>query len=292
MNLNIPAVGRSRDGSRRHACHLLGSAGMAVALATALAAPGRGMAQAATHTLHVAVLDSASGKPVGNVTIRLRHAGMVATTSDAGTATFHLPPTGFETIEVRRLGYAPLATTITLGRSARTEVVFELQPIVQVLPTVEVTEMEQHRFLVARGFYDRKSRLRGAFLGPKEISALHPSKMSDIMRRVPGAKITRNSSGGSRLRLRSVQDCPPHIYVDGARFIIEPETVTRGIFEGTVPRRARGRAMAPGYGIDELSADMIAAVEAYTSAAQVPPEYNMTGSVCGVVLIWTGPRWM
>ncbi|MCR4339531.1 MAG: TonB-dependent receptor [Gemmatimonadaceae bacterium] len=251
------------------------------------------MAQAATHTLFVAVLDSASGKPVGNASIRLRYAGMVATASDSGTATFHLPPTGFETIEVRRVGYAPLATTITLGRSARTEVVFELQPIVQVLPTVEVTEMEQHRFLAVRGFYDRKSRLRGAFLGPKEISALHPSKMSDIMRRVPGATVTRNSSGGSRLRLRSVQDCPPHVYVDGARFIIEPETATRGVFQGTAQRRtSRGRAMPPGYGIDELSADMIAAVEVYTSAAQVPPEYNMTGSVCGVVLVWTGPRWM
>jgi hypothetical protein len=28
-------------------------------------------------------------------------------------------------------------------------------------------------------------------------------------------------------------------------------------------------------------------MEVYRSAAEIPPEYNATGSACGVILLWT-----
>jgi len=31
----------------------------------------------------------------------------------------------------------------------------------------------------------------------------------------------------------------------------------------------------------------LAAVEVYTSPASIPPEFNMTGSACGVIALWT-----
>lgn len=249
-------------------------------------------AQVRPHTLVVFVVDSASGKPLGNATVRLRHGGVVATSSDSGIANFRIFRPGVDTIEVHRIGYSPLATTIVVRPAGMTEIVFELQPVVQ-LPPVEILEVERHRFLARNGFYDRKSRLRATFLGPEEIDRLNPSKTSDIMRAVPGARVIRNASGGFSLRLRRAQDCPPHVYVDGVRVILEPEVVGGGVLQGSRQRRStRGSAMQPGAGIDELAASAIAAVEAYNSASQVPPEYNMTGAVCGVVLIWTGPRTM
>jgi hypothetical protein len=30
-------------------------------------------------------------------------------------------------------------------------------------------------------------------------------------------------------------------------------------------------------------------MEVYRSAAEMPPEYNATGSYCGVILLWTRP---
>ena len=41
------------------------------------------------------------------------------------------------------------------------------------------------------------------------------------------------------------------------------------------------------YDVNTVPPDHIAAVEVYSSTAQVPAKYNRTGAVCGVVLIWT-----
>jgi hypothetical protein len=36
-----------------------------------------------------------------------------------------------------------------------------------------------------------------------------------------------------------------------------------------------------------LSVNEIEAAEAYASAATIPAEFNRTGSVCGVIAVWT-----
>jgi outer membrane receptor protein involved in Fe transport len=62
--------------------------------------------------------------------------------------------------------------------------------------------------------------------------------------------------------------CLPQVYVDGNRmFVRSPEDQADAL--ETVP------------------AENIEAIEAYQGAASIPPEYNATGSVCGVLLIWT-----
>jgi hypothetical protein len=33
--------------------------------------------------------------------------------------------------------------------------------------------------------------------------------------------------------------------------------------------------------------DQVAGIELYTGPATVPPEFNATGSACGVVAVWT-----
>jgi hypothetical protein len=36
-----------------------------------------------------------------------------------------------------------------------------------------------------------------------------------------------------------------------------------------------------------LDVNQVEAVEAYSGGADIPPEFNVTGSACGVIVIWT-----
>jgi hypothetical protein len=53
------------------------------------------------------------------------------------------------------------------------------------------------------------------------------------------------------------------IYLDGARYMVGPS------------------------GIDAIDSETVAAIEVYSSAAQVPVEFGGLNARCGVVAIWT-----
>jgi hypothetical protein len=42
--------------------------------------------------------------------------------------------------------------------------------------------------------------------------------------------------------------------------------------------------------LDKLRVEDYAGIEVYSGAATVPAEYNMTGSACGVILLWFRER--
>jgi hypothetical protein len=43
----------------------------------------------------------------------------------------------------------------------------------------------------------------------------------------------------------------------------------------------------PLFNVNSLPPDQIEAVEVYTSAVQIPAQFNTAGSGCGVLVIWT-----
>jgi len=65
-----------------------------------------------------------------------------------------------------------------------------------------------------------------------------------------------------------ISECFMSVYVDGARYY-SPEM-------NEVPPD-----------LDRLNVLTLEAVEIYRSPAEVPVEYNATGSACGLILLWT-----
>jgi hypothetical protein len=63
--------------------------------------------------------------------------------------------------------------------------------------------------------------------------------------------------------------CFLDVYLDGA-MVFDSRTPEHGLFD-----------------VNTVPPDHIAGIEVYTSAAQIPAQYNRTGSGCGVMLIWT-----
>ncbi len=100
------------------------------------------------------------------------------------------------------------------------------------------------------------------FLDPVVVNGQSvPGYLADFYRR----KLT---GGGHFLRRQSVSEppgrtCPPLVFVDGVQM---GNTET--------------------WDVDHLAVADIEAVEAYGSGAVIPPQFNATGSKCGVIVIW------
>lgn len=241
------------------------------------------------HKVTVFVVDSASGQPVEAAEVSSRRASVLLLTGTDGLARFQLAAPGVDTIRVRRMGYMPLAYALATVPRGSTELEFDLQPVALTLTGVEVVATQLQRLVIA-GFYDRQARYKGVFITPEELDAMNATKTSDVLMYAPGVRLSQHGTGSRTVRLRRAGDCPPLVYVDGRQFMVERETspmrrVVRGVVR-TMPLSAEPF----GEGIDRVPATALAAVEIYSSAAQIPPQYNTGGGACGVILFWTGPR--
>lgn len=241
------------------------------------------------HIVTVFVVDSASGQPVEAAEVSSRRSSVLMLTGTDGLAQFQLAAPGVDTIRVRRMGYTPLAYALATVPRGSTELEFDLQAVALTLTGVEVVATRLQR-LVSAGFYDRQARYKGVFITPEELAAMNATKTSDVLMYAPGVRLSQQGTGSRTVRLRRAGDCPPLVYVDGRQFMVEREGVpTRIVVRGMV--RTVMRSSAPlGEGIDRVPATALAGIEIYSSAAQIPPEYNTGGAACGVILFWTGPR--
>ena len=236
-------------------------------LATAHPASAQAPPRAPRSLLVVRVMDE-QGKPLLGARVTVGGVDRAATTTATGEATLEQVPQGLRLVDVRRQGYAPerVASLFTPGDTVRREV--RMTPDAVELEELTVTSWGRSVRLRNNGFYDRQRRGFGASMTRDQIQNLHAYHTTDIFRYTRGFKVVttgpRNLVMSSRGGLNA---CLPHVYVDGIRMAI---------------RRADDQADA----LESVPVDNIEAVEAYQGAT-VPPEFNLNGTACGVLLIWT-----
>lgn len=194
-------------------------------------------------------------------------------------------------LHVRRVGYSPIVTPEFEVPAAGTDV--ELTVLLPqdalVLDTVAV-EGEAEPFAPGplRGFYERKRRGWGLFLTREEWEDRTPTRVTDILRGLPGVRIIRVGKSGtyevkmarvatrispaaslSRMgggaRKEDVPNCPVTYYLDGIKFV----PTERGINEIALPSD-------------------IEAIEVYRGPSETPAEFLSSNDFgCGAVAIWT-----
>jgi hypothetical protein len=216
--------------------------------------------------------------PLSGALVVLLASGRTAVTDAAGR--FHLRdvPAGEHRLEARFLGHhaLPMSVEVRAGEEVRLDLRLELDPVELEGVAVEGRQRSGPPAEL-RGFYERKARGIGHYITRDQIERQQPSRVTDVLRRVPGVRISPVTSSygiedvvqmgrsqGSRGR-----PCPVSYYLNGTPF----ELTSVGLNTEIRP-------------VD------VEAIEVYTGASQLPAEFNsmVRRSACGVIVIWTRSR--
>jgi hypothetical protein len=220
--------------------------------------------------LVVRVVDE-QGHPLTRARVSVGGVEQEASTGGSGEATVPGVPPGVRLVEVRRQGYdfQRVAADFTGGGTVRREVV--MKPGAVELEGLTVTSWGRSTKLRNNGFYDRQRHGFGSFMTRDRIEQLHAFHATDIFRDMRGFAVVPSGSRDIVVTTRGpggFGSCLPQVYIDGNKMFVRSE---------------RDQADA----LESIPPENIEAIEGYQGAASIPAEYNMTGSVCGVLLIWT-----
>jgi hypothetical protein len=229
----------------------------ALAVSTALASTASAQATLIGH-----VRDT-SGVPVGLA--QISSSGVRTLSDSGGRYLLSGLPSGKVAVNVRRLGYEPRDTSVELVRGRMDTLFVVLMILPRELPGVNA---EAYAFSHARlaDFYRHRQSGIGHFYDRQEIEERRATRISDILRRLPGIRITPDRSGRSVMRMGRTtggRDCPPDYWIDGVR--------------------------AAFLNVDDIPLHDVEALEIYKGPSGLPPEFNSRfgNPACGAVIIWT-----
>jgi hypothetical protein len=234
-----------------------------VALATSVV-PFLALGAQAHSAINGQVRDS-SGAPIRGALVTIARLQLETRTDTLGTFSFSRVPSGQASLLVRRMGYAPQTIEhLVSGNSIDSlSLTLTMQPL-QLAPIV-VSERDLRRKLYMDEFHRRRKSGQGHYITREEIESRHTSRLSDVVRNVPGLRLVR-TRGGFGVRFQSAAsmriNCAPMIWLDGQR--------------------------APDMELDELTASDIEGIELYSGPSQTPMRFSQGAqSTCGTVVIWT-----
>lgn len=210
------------------------------------------------------VVSAMSGEPVEGAAVVLPELERTTVTNAAGR--FHIDgvPAGQHAIRVRRLGFADRAGTLAIAPADTTEVRLVLEETALRIEELTVTAEAGFRGRLA-DFERRRRTGRGHYITPEDIAGREPRFTSDLLRTVPGLRVSRSVLGRATLWMSRHGDrCEPVVFLDGKR--------------------------APGVHVDDLNAPDVLAIEIYRGPAEMPPELERHRRNCGAIVIWTRVR--
>jgi len=142
-----------------------------------------------------------------------------------------------------------------------------------------------------QNFERRRRRGNGAFLTRVQIDRLNASRLTDLLRTMPGVTVEPNESGALVVQLRRNQS-----------FTLQPTTSAARSDSGASPpspaaqlnvKKCPANFMVDGLPIDggatvdlDVRPESVEAIEVY-SGGQVPIEFSARNEECGLVMIWT-----
>jgi hypothetical protein len=237
---------------------------LALGVAVPAAAQGR---RAPRSVLLLNVVDE-QGRPIPGAYVTVAGVERGETTDAEGRAKVAWIPQGNRLVGVRRQGYAfrRIAADFAGGDTVRREVAMTPAPV--ELEGIVATTWGRSVRLRNNGFYSRQRRGLGSFMTREHLDQVRLSRTTDAFRHMRGFMVRPSGARDIVVAAHGLGGCLPAVYVDGATMFV---------------RSASDQSMA----LNMVSPDDIEAIEAYQGPGSIPAEYNMMGSACGVILIWT-----
>jgi hypothetical protein len=208
------------------------------------------------------------GEPVAGARVSVPGTLSAGITALNGTFALDSLPSGSHGIQVRKIGFGVTDKPIELSAVAVADVTVMMDKFVATLPTVRVIADRYEKGLEDTGFNARRKKNIGGFFLEGDKIDKQAMKFSDVLRTIPGLKITRVEQGDSQdnqIRVGRLGFLCLHFVVDGHAW----------------------KSMSDNDMDYFLQADEVQAIEFYHSNA-VPIEFQLNGtSACPVVVIWT-----
>ena len=218
------------------------------------------LAQGTTSAVIGTVRDSAR-EPL--VAARVLAARTSVLSDSAGRFTLEGLPAGRVTVSVRRLGYEPADLVLDLIAGRRDSLFVTMVALPLTLPGMTSTADAYLRLHLADFFRHRENGI-GRYYERAQITAMRVGQLSDVMRRMPGVRVTPDRNGRYAIRMgRSTRNCQPDFWIDNVR--------------------------AHMLNVDDVPVTDIEALEVYNGPSGLPPEYNnrFGNPACGAIIIWT-----
>jgi hypothetical protein len=189
---------------------------------------------------------------------------IVAITNDKGEFTMHDLPSGSKVLLARHLGFGAETVPVDLSSREEKHVTMKLAKFVAVMDPILVTA-RRTAALDKIGFSQRKKSGAGYFIGPDRLEHMHPFSVTDILRMVPGLRVSygpygdivSSSRGGGR------SGCVQYFLDDMPYTEATPGDITTFVSGGEV-----------------------VAVEVYQDT-NTPPQYMRAGTSCTTIVLWT-----
>lgn len=247
--LRLPPGGSGRCTGSRSAWLLL----LGVLLPATLLAQGAG-------TLRGRVVDTETGEPVREATVRIR--GLPPVSADS-SGRFEVTgiPAGQAQVTIQALGYSSNQWKLTIAEGQVLERQYGLDFSGEALPDVVVTARATRLVPRYASFEARRERGLGAYLRWDEIKKKNYSTVGEAARSIRGVRLNCvQAEFECYLRMARTPNCSPEWWVDGVN--------VRSFTESTPIRDVYG-------------------IEIYRGPGEVPGEFSGSNAGCGVIVIWT-----
>lgn len=259
-------------------------------------------------TLVVIVSEVGTGSPVPNAEVRIADSLGLGYTDQTGATRLKDIPFGVYMVRVRRLGFAVASIRVLLARDSTIGVL--LRPSAATLDTVHVTESvaiaEEHR-----EFEARRKRGLGRFLGPDELAKANMLEFPIVaIQHFPGLALITGRAGQWQLASRhgtcgvdttyevlnstgALKNMPGANAItgagSGARQTAGDAATSQGSCFSDHPCHVKlfldDQPVAES-DIAIVRTEQLYGVE-YYSIGNAPARYRVSGSACGVILLWT-----
>lgn len=255
-------------------------------------APGEAQAPAERPALlRGFVLADSSEAPIGGAEVMIDALNIrVSTVADGAFRLPEIKP-GIYLVSVRAVGYKRIWAQLAFADGDSLERDFLLLRSAVAIAGVRVTGKADTRNPELAEFERRRGAGFGGFITQQRIDSFPGKRLSNFMRELPGLAVQQGNTNNATWAVGtrgsgSMRVFPSVSEWDLARGAKRRTCYSAVYLDGIVVYSGKlGEAL---FDIDQLNPGDVAGIEYYASAAQTPPELNVTSSgTCGIVVIWT-----
>jgi len=199
----------------------------------------------------------------GGSRVELVGTDIVAMTNDKGAFTMRNLPSGSKVLLARHLGFGAETVPVDLSSREQKRVTIKLPKFVAIMDPVLVTA-RRSAALDKIGFSQRKKSGFGYYMGPDRLENMHPNTVTDILRQVPGLRVSYGPDGDVVSSSRGSGTGCVQYFLDDMPYV----------------------EMTPGDINHFVTGGEVVAVEVY-QGTNTPAQYSRALNSCTTIILWT-----